>query len=195
MSSVLPSFSGPHGEDPSAHIIRIAERAVPTEGDCLAAGAILRSRIRERSFSGVDANGNQFTPYSERYAKEKARHGRSTVVNLFGYKQNAHMLDSIILISGGARLEGAQEPATVSDGGPPGNAIRLEIFGDQAIRAKVHNEGGSVRTRLGSGKKKKKNGMSSFSMPRRHFYDANAEDINLMGFAIRERIESRLKNL
>jgi hypothetical protein len=191
-----PTFTGPGGGDAAEHILKIARDVLPTEGDCLEAGLVLRSRIRERTFAGRDADGNEFTAYSERYAKYKASHGRSTMPNLYGVPQNAHMLDDIFVVCGANELTGQQEPGSGAfSNDTPGNEIRLELRGDQATRARVHNEGGTVSTRLGKGKgKPKKGGVSSFSMPRRHFFDANREDIDLMGFTIRERIDSRLRS-
>lgn len=78
----------------------------------------------------------------------------------------------------------------------PANLIRVGFYeSDQALRARVHNEGGTVRTRLGKGKgKPKKDGKSSFAMPKRPFFHATAEDIALMTRAIGERIMSRIRN-
>jgi hypothetical protein len=191
-----PSFTGPGGIDAAEHILRIARDVLPTEGDCLAAGAVLRSRIRERTFAGRDSDGNQFAPYSKRYAKYKASHGRSTEPNLYSVKQNAHMLDAILIVAGGSQfIEGSSlPPSGAFSNNTPAREIRLELAGDQGLRARVHNEGGTVRTRLGKGRKPKKNGVASFTMPRRHFFDANGEDVDLMGFTIRERIDSRVRS-
>lgn len=197
MSADHPTFTGPGGADPFDHLISIANGLVPTEGDLLNAGHLLRAQIRDRTFRGVDANGAPFTGYSAAYAKRKMARGRSGTVDLFGAEKNAHMLDGMTVKAGSAKLDPGQEPAADVNASPaPANLIQVGFYeSDQAVRARVHNEGGTVRTRLGKGKgKPKKGGVSSFSMPRRHFFDANREDIALMTRAIGERIMSRIRN-
>jgi hypothetical protein len=59
------SFTGPNGQDARAAMewgVRTA--TTPTTGDLLYSGQVFRSRIRERTFRGVDVNGVPFTGYS-----------------------------------------------------------------------------------------------------------------------------------
>jgi hypothetical protein len=59
------SFTGPNGQDARAAMewgVRTA--TTPTTGDLLYSGQVFRSRIRERTFRGVDAQGVPFTAYS-----------------------------------------------------------------------------------------------------------------------------------
>jgi hypothetical protein len=191
-----PTFATPGGLNPVEHILRIAEGVIPTEGDCLAAGAILHANIKTRTSSGRDSDGNEFAPYSKGYAKFKNSHGVSPVVNLFGVKNHPHMMNGILILSGGSSAQSenaADVAANPFSNLSHGNEIRLEIYGEQSIRAKVHNEGGTLRTRYGTGKTKKPKGSASFGMPERHFFDANRADIDQMGYAIRERIQSRIR--
>ncbi len=61
-------------------------------------------------------------------------------------------------------------------------------------RARVHNEGLTVPTRLGKGGgKQRQGGRASFAMPQRRWLDASAEDVDAIGRAIEERIAERLR--
>lgn len=179
-----PSFTAPDGKDPAAHILRLEEAIVPNALDLINAGHILRSRRRQRTLTGSDTGGEPFTAYSEKYAAWKQKKGGGTTVNLFGVLQSEHMLNAITVRSGSESISGTEEPtgALLSQERP--DAIELSIWGDPAVRAKVHNEGGTVGTRW---KGLTRHGRASFQMPRRHFFDANAEDIELMAFSVRER--------
>lgn len=188
------TFTGPGGLDPLAAIAQLRSRIQITAGDGIAAGQALRTDIRDDTARGIDAEGNAFTAYSQNYAKQKEKRGRNTSVDLFGAKQNSHMLNGILVKAGGQQSSGV-------DGTPsnyatePITEIRLGIYDeDEALRARVHNEGGSVRTRLGTGKKTKKGGASSFTMPRRHFFDANPARVARMERVIGQRTEERLRN-
>jgi hypothetical protein len=97
----LATFTGPGGSDPGASIrATIHALSTPTVGDQLYVGQIFRSRIRQRTLSGVDVNGVPFAPYStngpyyfypnkeagsvrggsgtRRLTQEQVRHARST---------------------------------------------------------------------------------------------------------------------
>lgn len=187
------TFTGPGGLDPLAAFAQIRANAAVTAGDGIAAGQALRTNIRDDTANGIDAEGNGFAPYSEAYAKQKSKRGRNTTVDLFGSKQNSHMLNAILVRAGG--VESAGDDSTSNYGTAPIHEIRLGIYSnDEALRAEVHNQGGSVRTRLGSGKRSKKGGVANFNMPRRHFFDANPQRVANMERVIGERIEARLKN-
>lgn len=78
-----------------ADLVRIPPRVW---GD---AGKELRDRIRMRTrSSGVDADGKPFAPYSEGYARAKAKHGGMVGggrVNLTSTKAGSHMLDTMLV--------------------------------------------------------------------------------------------------
>ena len=58
-------FLGPDGADARASIqAEIHALSNPTVGDLLYVGQIFRSRIRKRTFEGIDVHGAPFTPYS-----------------------------------------------------------------------------------------------------------------------------------
>lgn len=61
------TFLGPNGSNPStairAMVTALSEASV---GDLMFVGQGYRSRIRQRTFSGIDVNGAPFTPYSTR---------------------------------------------------------------------------------------------------------------------------------
>ena len=59
----LATFLGPGGQDPITVVHNLELAFVPTQGDVLLAGQILRSRIVQRTQNGVDVNGAPFTPY------------------------------------------------------------------------------------------------------------------------------------
>src|SRR5678815_1873834 len=64
MSSQV-TFIGPGGEDPVTHILSIQSALVPTVGDGLYAGQLLRAKILERTAQGVDVDGIAFVPYAD----------------------------------------------------------------------------------------------------------------------------------
>lgn len=60
-------FVTPDGQSAAAAIrAEIQAFAQPTTGDLLYVGQIFRSRIRQRTFQGVDVNGAPFAPYSSK---------------------------------------------------------------------------------------------------------------------------------
>lgn len=190
-----PIFLGPAGAEPVAHIRAVASAVQPTIGDALYAGQILRTRIRQRTAAGIDAEGSPFAPYSEAYRKRKiALLGHADAVDLFGPTDpGVHMLNTMMVRCGGVELAAgdtaSEDPMAMAN---PANLFHLGFYSEEASRARIHNEGGSFRTRLGSGKRKPKpGGKPVASMPRRHFFDANQSDLDLMGDGIRRRMLMR----
>lgn len=47
------------------------------------AGMFIQNAIKDRTRRGVDFKGRTFRPYSPRYAKQRAKEGRTTTPNLF----------------------------------------------------------------------------------------------------------------
>lgn len=178
MASSIPSFSGPGGVDAATHILNLAAAARPTVAEVLYAGQRQETRIVQRTLAGKDVDGNSFAPYSPNYAKRKARAGHSTTVNLFGTENHPHMMNRIVVLVGTADL------------------LQLAFQGEESVRARVHNEGASIRTRsAAAGRKKKKGRRSSFKMPRRHFWDASVAEVREMVNDLGQAINARLKTV
>jgi hypothetical protein len=202
-------FTGPNGSDPVGYIVKIEKAIQPTAGDCLYAGQIFRTLVRQRTARGVDADGSPFAPYSPAYAKRKAKRlGHANTVDLFGGDHHPHMLNAMQVRVGGARLDDNEQAS--SDAGSNAEHIDLFYVGfwdrESATRARLHNEGGTVRTRQGTGKKgdvkfghgirlQKRGGRPTFEMPVRRFFAANPHDLEQMGAALAERKELRLQTL
>ncbi|GAC1496099.1 MAG: hypothetical protein NVS1B6_00890 [Steroidobacteraceae bacterium] len=197
-TATYPLFVGPGGTDPVQHIRSFETAVMPTVGDCVYAGQLLRARIRQRTAEGVDVDGMPFAAYSEPYRKRKiARLGHADTVDLFGFAQHPHMLNTMIVRCGSTELP-ANQPAEADPFALdiPATLFQLGYYGEEAVRARVHNEGAEVRTAFGTGKgKPKPGGRSTFTMPRRHHFDANGDDVDLMGFAIRDRMLQRALRL
>ncbi len=164
------------------HLLRLVDSARPTAAEGLYAGHLLRAIIVQRTAAGLDSEEAPFLPYTDKYRAQKVKRGRSGRVDLFGAKTNPHMMNAIQV-----RIKG------------PDHAIESFEVGfytqEVATRAQVHNEGRTVRTRLGTGRgilKVKSGGKASFPMPRRHFFDANAHDLQQMAEGIREKIMARV---
>lgn len=189
-------FTGPGGQTPSIHILKLAEAAQVTVGDALYAGQALRTRIRTRTAQGIAFDGSPFPAYSKEYRKRKVLMlGHADAVDLFGPDNHPHMLNAISVVSGGTILATGQSASTSPLELPePSAQVSLVIFGEaEAMRARVHNEGATVTTRLGKGKgKAKKGGKATFNMPRRRFFDASADDQEFMVFAIGKRRQERM---
>jgi hypothetical protein len=47
------------------------------------AGAFIQNAIKNRTRKGIDFKGRKFRPYSAKYAKQRAKEGRTTTPNLF----------------------------------------------------------------------------------------------------------------
>ena len=170
----LPIFVGPNGSDPVASIEALLGNAAPTVGDALFAGHLLRSRIYQRTASGVDAEGNQFASYSPKYEHRKlAFLGSASPVNLFGPANHPHMMNMMMVRCGGTLLSPDDSPPGDTEFPLKTHLFHLGFYGEEATRAQAHNEG-------------------TERLPRRHFFAATPEDVDLMGFAIRERIYSRM---
>jgi hypothetical protein len=168
------TFTGPGGLDPLAAFAQLRARAAITAGDGIAAGQALRTDIRDDTANGIDAEGQLFPAYVDSYAKYKAKRGRNTTVDLFGARQNSHMLNAILVKAGGAESSGNDTGSNYAM--TPITEIRVGIYSeDEAARARVHNEG------LGH-------------QPRRHFFDASAPRVATMERIIGQRVEERLRN-
>ncbi len=185
----------PSGIDVVAAIHRLVLSVQPTAGDCIMAAQVLRSDIRDDTANGIDSEGNPFPAYSDGYAKQKSRKGgNASPVDLFGVDRPPHMLNSMLVRIGGQEI--SAESSIAFDGNPePAETFSLGIYDEgAALRARIHNEGADIQTRLGSGKgKPKKGGQATVLMPRRHFFDASPARIERMERVIGERIQERLR--
>jgi hypothetical protein len=224
-------FVGPNGISPSVAIRQTVQALTTVSvGDLLHVGMGYVSRIRERTFQGVDVNGAPFAPYSTRspfyfypnrdaasgrtsegraaratasknrhaktgrigvrtptgiryesYAAAKAAHGVSNV-NLFGMEQHPHMLDAMLVKAGGAEsslidaefAKGGSSEMNAFEANQPCTSMQLGFWGDEADRAKGHNEGTS-------------------KLPKREFFALNASDLAWGEKTIGERMAIRAK--
>jgi hypothetical protein len=185
-NEMTATFRGPSDSDPIAAIRTLRVAVQPTEGDMLYALERQRTRILQRTAAGMDVNGAAFTPYSAGYAKQKSRYGRGGTVDLRG-RNAPNMLQAMVTTSGSTTDGDSDTPA---DGGSIG------FYDDRsAMLAQVHNEGATIRTRQGTGKRKAGRGAGSFAMPKREFFGASDEDMNDMHADIGSRIEIRLRGI
>lgn len=204
----MATFLGPNGSRPSEFILKLAHQAQPTVSEALFAGQAMRTRIRERTAAGVDYTGQPFAEYAESTRREKIRHlGHADTVDLFGFQQHPHMLNAIQVVSGNqlamsnsdmGNLFGIEMDTSAgefSEDMTPASIVSLVIpDGPEAERARAHNDGATVRTRLGSGKgKPKKGGRATVTLPERRFFDASPDDVEFMQFAIAQRRDARLR--
>jgi hypothetical protein len=181
----MATFTAPNGERPSEFILHLAQQVFPTVGEAQYGGQALRTRIGERTAAGMDYTGAAFAEYSDAYRKRKVLTlGQSDTVDLFGAEAHPHMLNAIMV-----ETDNTSELASA-------HVVSLVIPEPEATRARAHNEGAVIRTRLGTGKgKPKKNGKATFTLPMRRFFDVTPEDIEFMEFAIVQRRDERLSAL
>jgi hypothetical protein len=137
--------------------------ALPNESDGLYVVQRERSRILKRTAAGVDAQGRQFTAYSKRYAKQKAKFRDPSTVDLRG-RNAPHMLQAMVVTSGSLKENG--------ESAAPVQTLAIGFYDERAaLLARVHNEG----TRR---------------MPRRNFFSAE-NDIGAMERDLSERVQAR----
>lgn len=160
----------------------LATDAKPNASDLAKAGDYLVPVIRNRTLSGVSYDGTPFAPYSPAYASRK---GGSTVT-LFsqGDKNQGHMLDAVT----------HQETD---------NTLDVGIFGNDklATLAQVHQEGATIRTRLGWGMegfkrhpgRRRTRGKDFSTIPARRWLGASEQDIARMNEIIMESMAERLR--
>ena len=107
-------------------------------------------------------------------------------MDLFGAAHHTHMLNAL---------------QTVVD---TDESFGVGIYSNDELetRARVHNEGATIRTRLGSGKHGKTKlrfhpetfqyrKKATFEMPRRHWLGANEADVAMIENAVGARIDER----
>jgi hypothetical protein len=113
------------------------------------------------------------------YGDAKRSFGRGDSVDLFGLEQHTHMLNTILVKVGGEvdqdtdAIVNAPE-ATAMAKTTPTNDLRVGFYGPEADRARGNNEGAG-------------------HLPERHFFDANQQDIDLMGESIQARMLTRAR--
>jgi hypothetical protein len=141
-----------------------------------------RATAAKNRFSKLGGKGVR-TPYGiryESYAAAKDAHGGGTV-NLFGMEQHPHMLDAIIVRAGGAEIDQTGgEFLEISAGdeldafaqGSRSSEFFIGIYDDRSDRGRGHNEG-------------------SGHLPRRHWFDLNAADYDLMRPVLIARMRAR----
>lgn len=190
------TFVAPNGGDPIYHFQQIEAAVRITTGDLLYAGAILQSEIRQRTARGIDAHGASFQEYSPGYAKRKGAALGMANVDLFGYESHPHMLNAMVVRVGSRELVVAGLSFNASSDNTPADVMQVGFWDEESARkAEVHNTGGQVRTRLGTGKRQKNGGKATFTMPKREFFAANQDELQRMEAGISERVNARLKAL
>ena len=202
------TFTSPNGGRPSEFILKMAQGSQPTIGEGMLAAQSLRTRIRERSASQLDYMGASWAQLSDKYASRKIRNLGVGMADLFGYQNHPHMLNAIQVVGNGNQMsmsgsemgslfgiEMAPEAAAASGDISPARMVSLVIpDGPEAIRARAHNEGATIKTRLGTGKgKAKKGGKASFTLPTRRFFDASPDDLEFMVFLMGHKRDERLR--
>ena len=180
-------FTTKDGRDAFESFRIFVESVTPQAEDLQKAGDWLVDKRRQETLGGRDVEGNGFAPYSPNYA---LRVGTS-VPSLYSRTTGPHMLDHL-------------EAHTVSE---TDGTISLEvgIFGDPELaeRARVQNEGATIRTRLGMGHegfkqplnvgRKQQRGKALLEIPERRWLGASDQDLLTMAGIISESIDERVK--
>jgi hypothetical protein len=180
------------GADPVHQIMLAAEAALPTQADLLFGGQLQIANISKRTFAGMDVDGAPFVRYSAAYADRKAKKLGTGVVNLFGADHHTHMLNALqVLVDGETEF-----------------GVGIYANEELAVRARVHNEGATISTRLSYGAfeaaeygygprnpRRYKRAKATFEIPRRYWLGASSDDVAGIADAIGERIEQRLKSI
>ncbi len=144
----------------------------PAKGQSLKARGKAAGR-RSKATGGAGVR----TPYGIRYASygaAKAALGRGTV-DLFGIEHHPHMLNAMAILAGSASLPFGQS-AGGGENLAPVDAIQIGFWGDEAKRARGHNEG-------------------TAKLPRRRFLDASESDKAAMERDMGERIDRRMNGI
>jgi hypothetical protein len=135
------SFKTSAGKDPATYILDLAGAVAPTEADVLYAAGRQRERIVDRTYRGVDVNGNPFEPYSRNgpyYYYPNGRVGR-TKAEVQRNKNAVRRLMKITDVVAGHRWEALMaagrhaEAERASVGGVKtrdGQGIRFESYAD-----------------------------------------------------------------
>lgn len=81
----------------AAQLDAVSDQLEFTDADLQFGAQFIRSRILDRTSRGVDADGQQFEPYSPGYAKRKDKAGgRIDQVDLYGVEHHPHMLNAML---------------------------------------------------------------------------------------------------
>jgi hypothetical protein len=115
----------------------------------------------------------------ESYAAAKAAHGVANV-NLYGMEQHPHMLDTIMVVAGGSRVDSSMDGLNFGsefsafESSTPCDLLTIGFYGPEAERARGHNEGTS-------------------HLPKREFFALNSADLAWGEKAVAERMVIRAK--
>jgi phage gpG-like protein len=183
---------GGNSADPVHQILLAAEAALPTRADLLFAGQLQIANIRKRTLAGLDVDGTPFVRYSAAYADRKAKKVGKGLVNLFGTAHHTHMMNALqVIVDSDAEF-----------------GVGIYANEELAIRARVHNEGATIPTRLSysafeaakygyepRNPRRYKQAKATFEMPRRHWLGASDAEVAGIADAIGERLEERLKTV
>ncbi len=179
----------PTEEEEVQRYILYVSKIAPNASDLQAAGDFLVNRRITETLNGKDVDGTGFAQYSPAYALRKG----TSAVTLYSPDRKGgsgeHMLEAL-------------EARVVDDG--PTSSLEVGIFGNAelAARAKIQNEGGTLRTRLGTGHggfktplgvgAKQKRGKALLEIPERRWLGASEEDLRDMQQVIVDRIDERV---
>lgn len=176
-----------NGGDPYQSFLLFIRDIFPTAADLKKAGNWLVAKRRSETLGGRDVEGAGFAPYSAAYARRSGVDG----VTLYSRKSKGpHMLDVL-------------DSRVVGDGQT--TSLEVGIFGNEqlATRARIQNEGGTIRTRLGYGSggfktplgvgRRQNKGKTFAKIPARHWLGATDQDLKQMQDIIMESAAARQK--
>lgn len=180
------AFTTRNGGDPYQSFLLFIRDILPTAADIQKAGNWLVAKRRSETLGGRDVEGSGFAPYSAAYARRAG-----SAVSLYSRNpRGEHMLDAL-------KSQVVGEGQTTS--------LEVGIFGNAqlATRARIQNEGGTIRTQLGYGNggfktplgigRRQTKGKTFAKIPARHWLGATDQDLKHMQDIIIESAEARQK--
>ncbi|MCC6591603.1 MAG: hypothetical protein IT168_33260 [Bryobacterales bacterium] len=216
MSSSGITIRTTSGEDPKRIVARWKEAATPSVGDALYAGQRQRSRILDRTGRGLDVDGKQFKPYSEKGPYYYNPNGRlGALQKQIGDKsQKAAAKRFLGKITTAAERSKSGSPTTSRTG----RTVRFESYaafkkwlgrsvvdlrGPRSpnmlggLTVKASGNSGDVRLAIGiygdAAKRANGHNTGTGTVPQRRFFGVSKRDLSAMVADVRARIRARLK--
>jgi phage gpG-like protein len=115
------TFLSNKGAAASTVVLKLSKDLQQNEQDMRYAADRQRDRMVRRTGKGVDADGQPFRPYSNKYAERKAKSGRDS---------------GKVDLTWSGRMLKAMRTSRVTD-----RSFVIGIYGDEGVRAAVHNYG------------------------------------------------------